>query len=128
MGGIHMSEKNILAYFKNPEAAQNTANDLKKLGITEIQIARFQGYPGEGIDKFMSPLSGQTASLAGLTLGLGETGVDYRVLLDASVSASGMSDGGTDIVTGHDILLTAVVDESIHDDAIKTIKDAGAIV
>ncbi|PKM88021.1 MAG: hypothetical protein CVU87_08445 [Firmicutes bacterium HGW-Firmicutes-12] len=123
-----MAEKNILAYFKSPEAAQNSANELKELGITEMQIARFQSYPGDGIEQLMNPLTGQPASLAGLTLGLGETGVDSRVLLDASVSASGMSDGGSETVTGHDILLTAVVDESVHHDALRILKDAGAVV
>ncbi|MCR4441760.1 MAG: hypothetical protein QHH10_06410 [Peptococcaceae bacterium] len=123
-----MSEKNILAFFKSPELAQRAAKTLQELGIEEIQIDRYQSYPGDGINRFMNPLTGQTESLAGLTLGLEETGPDSRVLLDASVSASGMSDGGNDVVSGHDILLTIVVDESLHHQALKVLKDSGALV
>jgi hypothetical protein len=39
--------------------------------------------------------------------------------------ASGMSDGGQDVITGRNILLVAVVDESVYNKATGIIRDAG---
>lgn len=126
-----MMEKNILAYFKTPEAAEEAVKDLQQLGVIDAQIDRIKAYPGDGIDQYMNPLTGKTGSLTGLSLGLDEAGPDVRVLLAADSSASGMSDGtgdGDEMVTGRDILLTAVVDESSHQEALSLIKARGGLV
>ncbi len=123
-----MAEKNILAYFKSPDKAQEAAAKLKDLGVIDLQIDRFRKYPGDGVSRFMNPITGQIESLADLTLGLEDSGPDSRVLLDADVTASGMSDGGNDVLTGHDILLTVVVDEASHHKALEILRQAGAVV
>lgn len=123
-----MTEKTILAYFKSPDKAQQAAATLKNMGITDLQVDRIHKYPGDGVGQFMNPLTGQTESLAELTLGVEETGPDTRAVMAADPSASGMSDGGNDIVTGHDILLTVVVDESLHHQALGILRESGAVV
>lgn len=123
-----MSEKNILAFFKSPDLAQRVANQLQELGIKDMNIDRFKKYPGYGPDRLMSPVTGEIQSEAAMVLGLEATGDDSGILLNADVSASGMSDGGNDVVTGHDILLTVVVDESMHHQALDLIRRAGGVV
>ena len=123
-----MADKNILAYFKSPDQAQEAAAKLRDLGVIDLQIDRFRKYPGDGVSQFMNPITGQIESLADLTLGLEDSGPDSRVLLDADVTASGLSSGGNEAATGHDILLTAVVDEAKHHQALDLLREAGALV
>lgn len=121
------STKNILAYFKSPEAANKVLEKLKGLGVTEIQIDRFGRYSLGSAEQFMNPLTSDTPSQATLTLGA-DAGQDSGILLSADVSASGMSDGGQDPITGRDILLGAVVDEAIFDQCRQLIREGDGLV
>lgn len=122
-----MGEKNIIAYFKSPEEANKVADMIKGLGVTEIEVDRFGKYPLGSADHLMSPTSGQIASQATLTLGA-SGGRDTGILASADVSASGMSDGGDNPITGRDIVLAAIVDETIFDKAIQFVKDADGLI
>jgi len=121
------TSKNILAYFKSPEAANKVLEKFKSLGVTEIQIDRFGRYSLGSADQLMNPLTSDTPSQATLTLGA-NAGQDSGILLSADVSASGMSDGGQDPITGRDIILGAVVDEARFDQCRQLIREGDGLV
>lgn len=75
----------------------------------------------------MNPLTSDTPSQATLTLGA-NVGQDSGILLSADVSASGMSDGGQDPITGRDIILGAVVDKAIFDKCRQLIREGDGLV
>ncbi|MFC5650638.1 hypothetical protein ACFPYJ_16195 [Paenibacillus solisilvae] len=124
-----MTEKSILAYFNSPDQAEEALTRLKSLRIVESSIDRFDGYPGEGSDHIDNPVTGDFPGLGYLTLGGDFSDEDAAILAAASVSASGMSSGGPENrVTGRDILLTVVVEESDHEEALQVVREAGALV
>ncbi|TGE32027.1 hypothetical protein [Desulfosporosinus sp. Sb-LF] len=119
--------KNILAYFKSPEEANKVQEKLKDLGVSDIQVDRFNKYPLGSADQLMNPLTGDTPSQATLTLGI-NAGQDTGILVSTDVSATGMSDGGQNPITGRDIILGTVVDESIFEKARLLIKEGDGVV
>ncbi|AQT83931.1 hypothetical protein ERICIV_03122 [Paenibacillus larvae subsp. larvae] len=123
-----MAEKNILAYFNTPEQAKEVASKLNALRAEDVQIDRFGRYLGVGVDDVMNPITGNFSSLGNLTLGANFANRSSAIMAAADTSASGMSDGGQGGPNGKDILLTAVVDESIHEQALQIIRDSGGIV
>ncbi|MCC3380092.1 hypothetical protein ACFQ5D_05720 [Paenibacillus farraposensis] len=124
-----MSEKNILAYFKSPEEAQEAAKKLEALRVADVSIDRFSRYPQQSTGNAGLPvLSGKITSLSSLTQGVDFTDASPAILAAADPSASGMSDGGQGGPTGRDILLTAVVDESIHHQAMSIVEQAGGML
>lgn len=123
-----MAEKSILAYFKTPDQAQKALEQLKKLRLIDAKIDRFDGMPGDGVERIMSPLNGDFDSLGELTLDGEIENRSAGILSAASVSASGYSSGGPDNrVTGRDILLTAIVDEQDYEKAQEIVRQAGAL-
>ena len=52
-----MKLQNILDYFKTPEAANKVLEQIKGLGVNEIQIDRFGRYSLGSADQFMNPLT-----------------------------------------------------------------------
>lgn len=123
-----MTEKNILAFFKDSDQAEQAAEKVRDLGVIDYRVDRIGRIPGDGINEVMNPITGQIESQARMTMGLAGTGPDTRVLMAADPSASGMSNGGSEMVTGHDILLTVIVDESRHHQAMKVIREAGGFI
>jgi hypothetical protein len=119
-----MTEKNMLAYFKTPEEAEKVGNQLASMGVTEYKIDRISKYPGDGIEEFTNPITSKISSLADLTQDTDISGRNAGILAAADVDASGMSDGGQEI-TGRDMLLTAVIDESLYEQALKVVGNAG---
>ncbi|CAM4322886.1 hypothetical protein U9M73_09945 [Paenibacillus phoenicis] len=122
-----MAEKNILAYFKSPEQAEGVARKLNALRVEEISIDRFSRYAGEGYNP-MNPVTGSISSLAAVIQDASMTNQSAGILAAADPAASGLSHGGQGGPTGHDILLTAVVDESIHHQALRIIEEAGGLI
>ncbi|MCI3923227.1 hypothetical protein MO973_23660 [Paenibacillus sp. TRM 82003] len=118
-------EKNILAYFKTPEEAEGAAQKLHALRAIDVSIDRFGKYPGDGNDRRENPATGDFTSLAALSLDADVSGQSPGILMAAGTDASGMSDGGQGGPTGRDILLTAVVDESVHHQALSVVEQAG---
>jgi hypothetical protein len=57
-----------------------------------------------------------------------ETSASAGILMAADPSASGMSDGGQGGPTGRDILLTAVVDEEIHEKVLRLVAEHDGMV
>ncbi|GGA20365.1 hypothetical protein [Paenibacillus physcomitrellae] len=109
-----MTEKNILAYFKSPEEAEGAARKLQALRVVDYSIDRFSRYGSGTMMEFAQDLelSHQSAG----------------IMAKADPSNSGMSDGGQGGPTGRDILLTAVVDDHVHHQAMKIIEDAGGMI
>lgn len=122
-----MGDKNILAYFKSPEEAENVARRLQSLRLQDVSINRFSRYPSESYD-LMNSVSTSLSGLASITqqTSIGFPGAD--ILSSADPSNSGMSDGGQGGPTGHDILLTAVMDEEVHHQVLRIIEEAGGIL
>jgi hypothetical protein len=125
---IDLAERSILAYFKSPEQAKEALTKAKSLKLVDSAIDRFDGYPGDGMDHIMNPLTGDFPGLGNLTLGGDFTDRNAGILAATSVSASGLSAGGPgNGVTGYDILLTLVLEEEDYDKALKIVRDAGAL-
>jgi hypothetical protein len=122
-----MAEKNILAYFKSPEDAHKAEQQLSKLGVIDMNIRRFSRFPQGGIDQLTNPVTGDIPSLSRLTLNADPSSRNTGILLGADVGASGLSDGGQDDITGRDISLTVVVEESNHHQALKIIEQTGGM-
>lgn len=122
-----MTEKNILAYFKSPEEAEGAKRKLQALRVEDMSITRFSRYPGEGYDP-VNMFSGEWSSLASLTQDAEITNHSAGILAAADPAASGMSDGGQGGPTGRDILLTVVVDEGVHHQAMRIIEEAGGML
>jgi hypothetical protein len=121
-------EKGVLAYFKSPEEAEAVSAKLKALKVIDMQIDRISRYVGDPVDETMNPLTGNFTGLGGLVMDADETSDSTGILMAADPSASGISDGGQSGPTGRDILLTAVVNEQIHDRVLHLIKENGGLV
>lgn len=128
LNGVNtLSEKYILAYFNSPEQAKEAARQIQPLGVIDMQIDRVDPYPGDGIDRVMSPISGKIPGLASLTLDADAGSKDASVLMAADPSASGMS-GGIDENMGRDVLLTVVIDDQNHHQALNIVRQNGGLV
>lgn len=124
-----MAEKNILAFFKSPEQAEKALQQIKSLRLVDSSTDRFDGYPGDGVDRIMNPVTSDFPSLGSLTLGGDFPDTNAGILAAASVSASGMSSGGEDNeITGRDILLTIVIEEEDFEKAMAIVRKEGALV
>lgn len=121
-----MGEKNILAYFKTVEEAEEIANQMRNMGISDVQIDRIHQYSADYPDQLMSPVSGQIGSLSDLTVG--DISGNAGPLTAVDTSASGMSDGGGSHVTGRDVLLAAIVEESQFEALRDQIRSTGGLV
>ncbi|WP_028986638.1 hypothetical protein [Thermicanus aegyptius] len=122
-----MAEKNLLAFFKSPEQAKEAKEILEKIGVDTIQIDDFSRYPAEDREDVRQTLSGDFAGLADLTEEKVPTGKNEAILMAADPLSSGMS-VGNGIVTGYHILLTAVMEEEKHQEAINIVRGLGAII
>ncbi|MBP1999147.1 hypothetical protein J2Z69_000166 [Paenibacillus shirakamiensis] len=122
-----MGEKNILAYFKSPEEAEEAAHKLQAIRVEEISIDRFGKYPGRGYSP-VNMLAGSFTSLAAITQDAGLFDASSSIMAAADPAASGMSDGGAGGPTGRDILLTVIVGEETHHQALRIIEDAGGLI
>jgi len=120
-----MAEKSVIAYFKNPEDAARAGDELKALGVQEIQIDEFGRYPDSGLRR-VNPVTGRIPSQAHLILGDRPTG-DFGALAAADASVSGLSDKGWDPTDGHNIILTAVMNEALHQEALQAVRQAGGL-
>jgi len=122
--GNGMGEKNILAYFKSPEQAEGVARKLNALRALDVSVDRFSRYSEQnsGLFQSLADRTGVPAMMHGSDLA-NSSGVLYA----ADPSNSGMSHGGQGGPTGHDVLLTAVVDESMHHQALRIVEEAGGL-
>ncbi|GAA0408535.1 hypothetical protein [Paenibacillus motobuensis] len=120
-----MGEKNILAYFKSPEEAEGVARKLNAIRALDVSVDRFSRYSEQnsGLFQSLADRTGVPAMMHGSDLA-NSSGVLYA----ADPSHSGMSHGGQGGPTGHDILLTAVVDESMHHQALRIVEEAGGLI
>ncbi len=120
-------EKAVMVYFNTPDQANKALEQMKsEFEVIEAKVDRFDGYPGDGANPD-NPITGDIPSLGSLTLG-GDFNRDSGILAAASASASGLSSGGTgNMVTGTDILLTAIVHEKDRQRAMDIAYDCGAL-
>lgn len=122
-----MAEKNLLAFFKSPEEAERAKEKLHGIGVKTIQIDNIDRYPAEERPNVIQTLSGQYGSLAAITKEQVPSGNNEGILMATNIDSSGMS-GDTDAITGRNILLTAVMEEGLHHEAIRIVKEMGAIL
>lgn len=102
---------------------------LKSLQIVDSAIDRIDGFPGDGSDRIENPVTGDFPGLGYLTLGGDFSDRNAGILAASSVSASGLSSGGQENrVSGRDILLTVVVQESDYEQALRIVEKEGAMV
>ncbi|MNJ42931.1 hypothetical protein D3C77_379150 [compost metagenome] len=93
----------------------------------DLSIDRFSKYPGEGYDP-LNPITGKISSLTAITQDGMITNQSAGILSAADPAASGMSHGGQGGPTGHDTLLTVVVDEASHHQALRIIDEQGGMM
>lgn len=117
-----------MAYFKSPDEANDVLAKLQALRVIDARIDRVARYPGDSPEVPMNPITGNVTGLGGLTQGAMETTNDAGVLIAADPAASGMSHQGGGMVTGRDILLTAIVDEAVHHKAVRLVEEAGGML
>lgn len=120
-----MAEKNILAYFNTPEQAEGAAAKLRALRVVDVSVDRIGMYPGDGNEGIENPITSDFPGLGYLTLDADFGGRSASILAAADPDASGMADRGDSGLAGKDVLLTAVVDESVHHQALRVIEEAG---
>lgn len=120
-----MSERNIIAYFKTPEEAEGAKRKLESLRAIDVSVDRFSRYPGDGVDHVENPITSDFPSLGSLTLGADYSDNSAGILTATDVSASGMSDGGQGGPTGYDIILAAVVEDGVFNQAVQVVEQAG---
>ncbi|WP_058301936.1 hypothetical protein [Gorillibacterium timonense] len=120
-----MTEKSILAYFRTREEAEEAAQKLRSLRALDARVDSFSRFPGGGSQGLVSPVTGNVSGLASMTLNADVDSRDTGVLLAADPSASGLSDGGSPTVTGHNYVLSAVVTEDAHHQALSVVEQAG---
>lgn len=120
-----MTTRNILAYFNTVDQAETIGNHLKSMGVTDYQIDRVHRYPEGTADNLMNPVTGQIGSLSDLTIG--DISGDIAPLTAVDPAASGMSDGGS-AITGRDVLLAAIVDESQFEQLRDEIRSNGGMI
>lgn len=121
-GGVILKERTVLSSFYSEEEAKNAAEKIAQLGIEVTQVEELRPYYGIRSKQRAMPITGDIPSLASLTLNASAGTQDMNVLLAASVSASGMSDG-QDQVTGRNYLLTVVSPEALVENVVQIIKD-----
>lgn len=124
-GVICVGEKNLLAFFKSPEDAEEAKRRLQALGIDTVRITPVDRFPSEDRDWFPLSLSGGMP-LAKLTEEKVPSGRNEAILMAANPVSSGMSDGEGS-VSGYNHLLIAVMDEALHHEAISIVREMGAI-
>jgi len=122
-----MTERSILAYFRTPEQAEQAAASLRNLGVEDLQIDRFSRYPSSGVDQLANSPAGNLSSLADIALNDVSTR-DIGILTAADPGASGMADGNPNVESGRDIILAAVVDASVFEQAAQAIRATGGLV
>lgn len=119
-----MAEKNILAYFRSPEEAENAARKLESIRVQSVSIERFSRYGGNSYD--YSNVISDTMRGLGYASYSGFLGIASQgVLSAADPSSSGMSHGGAGGPTGYDVLLTVIVSDAYHHQALRIIEEAG---
>ncbi|RKN78969.1 hypothetical protein [Paenibacillus ginsengarvi] len=123
-----MAEKQILAYFKSREEAEGAAAKLKSLRIEDMRVDEIGRFPGEGSDRIENPVNADFSGLGYLTLGGDFPDRDAAVLAAADASASGMAVSGEDDTMGRNYLLTAVMDEDVHHQALRVVEQGGGLL
>jgi hypothetical protein len=123
-------EQAILSWFKTRQEAEKAVDQLKSIGVEAYQIAETSAYPNlDQTEHWTNPITGHIPSLSTLTFGFTPNSRDAAILLGASADASGMSDGrdegGGESLAGYNYLLTIVVDSSIVEQCVDTIKKGG---
>ncbi|MBW4080182.1 hypothetical protein [Paenibacillus sp. S150] len=119
-----MSEKSILAYFKDPEEAEGVSRKLQALRVSALSIDRFSRFGGNSLEAGINPVTGNLASMDSMTSASAHTGI----LSAAHTSGSGMSHGGDGGPTGRNILLTVLVDPGSYEQAVTIIEEAGGMI
>lgn len=122
-----MAEKSILAYFHSLEEAEGVASKLRALRAIDVSVDRFGKYPGDGVDHVMNPITSDFPGLSYLTQSADFDSRDAAVLAAADVDASGLAGGAESGLTGRDVVLAAVVDESIYEQALRVVHEGGGI-
>lgn len=123
-----MAERSILAYFRSRDDAEFVVSRLRGLEFIDYSIDTFSRYPGDGVNRVMNPINSDFPSLGYLTLNADLPNTGAGILAAADVSASGMSDGGDTVITGRNILLTVVLDETSYEKAISIIESGGGMI
>lgn len=116
--------KTVIAYFKTREEAEAAEHKLQALRALDTSVNTFGRYPGDAEVGPIAAISGDISSLASLTLNANVDSRDAGILLAADPGASGLA-AGAQTVTGHNFVLSAVVPEEAHHQALRAVEESG---
>jgi len=120
-----MAERNILAYFHSPEQAEGAKRKLQALRVIDMSIDRIDAYPGSGNQDIMNPITSDFSGLGELSLDGEFSNKSAAIMAATDPDASGLSDRGTEELSGKNILLTAVVSDDEYDKAVTIVREFG---
>lgn len=123
-----LSDKAILAYFREFEQASRAADMLNQRGDRDVQVSAVSQFAGGPEPVRRQSIHGYIPSLAELTLGEGLTDRDESPLAAVHPDDSGMADTGGFDEVGMNWLLTAVVPEGETDEVVRMLRQLGAQV
>ncbi|MBM7855458.1 hypothetical protein JOC37_001853 [Desulfohalotomaculum tongense] len=123
------NERSILAYFSSAAEAEEAANALKEMGISNVQVDRVSRYGVENNREINQALTGGPTQTSLTLFSSGQTSKldssSERVLLAADPSVSGIGAAGYGVAGGSSFLVTAVTDEQHLDQAVSIVKRHG---
>jgi hypothetical protein len=112
-----MAERHLQAYFRTRDEAEAAANKLRVLRVRDLEIGRME-------DDGSAPVSGVLTALHALNSSDGFTGGgDYP---EAALAGSGFGSHGDD--RRGEVVLSAIVDPGIFEQAEHVVKDNGGII
>ena len=120
-----MTEKDIIAYFKTPEDAESVEKKLLAMRAVDTTIERLGSGSGEWSIAAMGAMTVNFSSMANLTMGASPATSGPGILLATDSSISDMRDSDREDTVDRDVRLTAIVDERMHEQAMRVIEEGG---
>lgn len=118
----------ILAYFSSTEEAREVLHKLQALRVEEARIDRIAPYSGQSPDMAANAAAIETAGFSGFVQGTAEATPTGAAVITPEPEDSGIRQGEGVGANGRDILLTAVVDDSVRHKAVRLVEEAGGVL
>ncbi|TYO96148.1 hypothetical protein [Desulfallas thermosapovorans] len=123
------SERALLAYFPNSDAAELAAKELRESGYNNVQVDRVSRFGATNDKEINNALMGRAETITGLTLYSAGTDSfvdnDTRVLLGADPSVSGYGNHDYGVAGGSVFMVTVVTTGDYAGQAEEIIKSNG---
>ena len=123
---LNPGERSILSYFPSRTRAEAALEELKEMGIEDLQIDRVSRFGVDHNDEINNPIAGRAETGTGLTFFSAGTNAfannDTRVLMAADPTNNGYVSEGYGKVGGKAFMLGVVTSEEKVEQAVEIIK------